>query len=826
MKSYTGLAWRELKAQKVMAVLILIAVVLSTIMTTVAAQSVGILQSMRIEQAASLNGNRYGTFHELSRRQSALLHEDERLYDVKDIVNVGAVSLADSGLTMYLREYRDNALEMYPLIGRIVEGRLPERAGEIAMPEDALHYLYPEVAVGDTVRLDLRAGVMDGTMPDYHVQADLTLTGILKSSYVGYATGSVSGIAGEGTAEELLPEEYLFYSVDFKTRSRQDFQNIVKDLADSLQIREQKIQYNWVLLDALGIARDESAGAGKTSGFSFMALACVMVGILVLAAAGLVIYNILKISVAKRMKGYGTLRAIGGERGQIYRLVSLQLAILSGIGIPIGLLLGGFSAKAVLRAATGIFNPKLFMADSTSEVSSAIGAAGAVRVPFLLLSAAVTLLFAMLAAFPAARYASRVPPTVAMAGQAVKVRRRSRRDKKICKFAAYYARLNLKRGGGRTVITLLSLVMSITVFVALQSFTGLLDASQGVRDLYQGDYAVTNGTTGIPADAVARMREHGAVERLFTERLSVFMPGNGEEPTFETDLTVTSHETLQLAGVDEQRLLSCVSGLKAQDQEALKNGTGCLVKNPVIIAYEGVDIGYTEVAVGDTIRVGDRTLRVVGLTDNAVTIGSDGYLNGVQILVNDEVFCEATGTDLYAEVCPTLKEGADEAAFEAWLDQWCANLPGTNWISYQKSADEMAESFEQIRLLCWVLILFIGLIGVLNIINTVYSNIHTRVGEIGMLRAIGMSAEGMYQMFLWEGAYYGLSASVIGGIAGYVCCVLIGAARTDSLQPVAFPFASTGWAAVVSIAACLLATAIPLRSVAGMNIVESIETVE
>ena len=28
----------------------------------------------------------------------------------------------------------------------------------------------------------------------------------------------------------------------------------------------------------------------------------------------------------------------------------------------------------------------------------------------------------------------------------------------------------------------------------------------------------------------------------------------------------------------------------------------------------------------------------------------------------------------------------------------------------------------------------------LNIINTVYSNIHTRVGEIGMQRAIGMSA--------------------------------------------------------------------------------------
>ena len=67
MKSYLTLAWRELKVQKVMAFLILLAMILSTIMTTVVGQSVGILQAMRFEQAVGLNGNRYATFHQLSR---------------------------------------------------------------------------------------------------------------------------------------------------------------------------------------------------------------------------------------------------------------------------------------------------------------------------------------------------------------------------------------------------------------------------------------------------------------------------------------------------------------------------------------------------------------------------------------------------------------------------------------------------------------------------------------------------------------------------------------------------------------------------------------
>ena len=52
MKSYLALAWKELKAQKITAVLILIAVIMSTIMTTVIGQSIGTLQSMRIQQAA------------------------------------------------------------------------------------------------------------------------------------------------------------------------------------------------------------------------------------------------------------------------------------------------------------------------------------------------------------------------------------------------------------------------------------------------------------------------------------------------------------------------------------------------------------------------------------------------------------------------------------------------------------------------------------------------------------------------------------------------------------------------------------------------------
>ena len=61
---------------------------------------------------------------------------------------------------------------------------------------------------------------------------------------------------------------------------------------------------------------------------------------------------------------------------------------------------------------------------------------------------------------------------------------------------------------------------------------------------------------------------------------------------------------------------------------------------------------------------------------------------------------------------------------------------------------------------------------------------------------------------------------------GYICTVFVNAATTDSLQFVSIPYLSIMEAALISIVACLLATAIPLRFIAKMNIVESIETVE
>lgn len=337
----------------------------------------------------------------------------------------------------------------------------------------------------------------------------------MKSNYVGYSSGIVTGIAGQGSAEQYLPEKYLVYSTDFRTADKQSFQQTVDDLGNRVEIGKKRIQYNWVYLKALGIPYDvEGQVLGESTGFSYITLAGIMIGALILLAAGLVIYNILKIAVGKRIKEYGTLRAIGGQQGQLYRLVTEQLILLWIIGIPLGAALGLLSASAMTKAATSLFSPKIFMAQNSGELRELITQNSAGKLFPLLISSSITLISAFIAAMPAVRYAARVSPTVAMVGTRSKVKRKNRKAKQVRHFEAFYARLNLKRNAGRTLITILSLVMSITVFVALQSFSGLLDASQDVQKLHLGDYSITNDVTGFEPSVVEDLRAIGRINNI------------------------------------------------------------------------------------------------------------------------------------------------------------------------------------------------------------------------------------------------------------------------------------------------------------------------
>ncbi|MCI9665665.1 MAG: FtsX-like permease family protein [Angelakisella sp.] len=833
MKRYSALAWRELLAQRVTSVLILLAIVLSTMMTAAIGQSAGVLSAMRQQQAIAIGGDRHAGLVQMDREQLAALQSDPRLSFVGSFVVLGNAKL-DNTLSLGLSEFQEDVKAVYPSISAIKEGRLPQAPMEIALPEDVLEYLGFSGRLGETLSLPLSKALRHGVMTQSHdFTTDLTLVGITRSNYMSYAAGVVNGIVGPGTAEALLPEEYFYYNVDIKVADKGAFQSTMDSLVSALNIPQLDTTYNIPYLDALGIRYDSKAADvmdASDEGFSYLLAAGILVGVLLLLAAGLVIYNILKIAVSRQMTQYGILRAMGAEKGQLYFLVIAQILSLCALGIPLGLLLGSLSAKGILTAATGLLSPEIFLARDAGELDRLIAENSGGKGLFLLASAAITLLFALAAALPAARYAARVAPTVAISGTQVKIRRRNRKEKRIRNFEAFYARLNLRRSRGRTAITVLSLVMSVTVFIALQSAVGLLDASGGGVAEHYGDYSITNEAVGFSPQEYQALESDPQVAELTAMQFSLYEQGaDGCLDGINFGLSLQPAETFQVVGLNDSYWDKVFSRLPLELLEKLKAGEGCMVRNPIPLNFQGQDIPRTNIPVGETITVADRKLEVLYTLDGYdgyLSVGNNGFVNGVQVIVNEELYTALTGKSAYNELLPALVEGVDREDFDAVVEALARRTPGTLWLSYEDTDRQLAESFAQIHLLAWGLILFVALIGLLNIINTVYTSIHTRVAEIGMQRAIGMSAGSLYRVFLWEGAYYGMIASVIGGIAGYLCTIFVEAATTDTLRLVAVPVVPTLEASGLAIAACLLATCVPLRKIRRMSIVGAIGAVE
>ena len=685
--------------------------------------------------------------------------------------------------------------------------------------------------IGEVGQLLVRCGYRVKVLNTINFSKSMRYTGRLKNNYLGYTSGTVTGVVGEGTAEQLLPESYIYYNVDIQTTDKKSFQAVVDDINKELNIHELDTSYNIVYLNALGISYTANSEDANDKGFSFMTVAGILVGSLILLAAGLVIYNILKISVSKRIKGYGTLRAIGGEKGQLYQIIVIEVILLCLMGIPIGMLLGFLSARGILEAATGLVSPELFLVQDASELKTLIAENSSLNGTLLVLSGAITLAFALFAALPAARSAARVSPIMAMSGTNLKIRRRKRKTKKIHNFEAYYARLNLKRNKGRTAITILSLVMSITVFIALQGFSSLLNAASALQDNHLGDYQITNESVGFTTDDLNTLRKNEAVQSVAAIQFSLYEQNeNGLLDEISLEFQLKPGETFQVVGLNDEYWDYFMGDQLPEEQLGqLKSGNACIVRNPIPMSYGEDVLEFTNIEAGENICVAGMELNVLKTLDGYdgyLGIGNGGFTNGVQVIVDDAIYERLTGKDTYSEFLPTLNEGADRENFDTFIEAFCNRIPGTTFLSYEETDQQLKESFAQIQMLAWGLILFVGLIGILNIINTVYTNIHTRVTEIGMQRAIGMSAGSLYKTFLWEGAYYGIIASVIGSVLGYVCTIFIEAATSDTIQLVAIPVMPILEATLLAVGACLLATAIPLRKISKMNIVDSIETVE
>ena len=101
------------------------------------------------------------------------------------------------------------------------------------------------------------------------------------------------------------------------------------------------------------------------------------------------------------------------------------------------------------------------------------------------------------------------------------------------------------------------------------------------------------------------------------------------------------------------------------------------------------------------------------------------------------------------------------------------------YLSYgtlEDSIETYKKSMAITSVLIYSLVIIIGVIGLMNLINTMITSIITRKRELGILQAIGLSDKQLVKMLQIEGLFYTVGTLLItltlGNILGYIAVII------------------------------------------------------
>lgn len=656
------------------------------------------------------------------------------------------------------------------------------------------------------------------TASDEKAPAEAVRTKNMNKLYVLYTPQSESRYL-ENT------DEILGYSED------EDWsQDIYSDPDNDAGI--QAVDYNSPLLSMKGYG---SSDATNTVIFSL----AVIIIIIVMLASVFVIRNSFAISITEKTSMYGMLASVGATKRQIRRNVIFEGFILGLIGIPLGILLGlGINAIliTILNSVLGdmLNDAKFVFVTPTIPIICAI------------VLSAVTI---FCSSFFIALRASRIPPLVAIRGNKdIKVKnnkpyRTSKLTKKLFGVGGEIASKSLKRSRKKYRTTVISIVVSVAMFIAVSAF---MDYGMTYTEHYYGNTDYSYMVTGIDANQAETIEKMPEIENYLTVGLqyghvSADVPVNecgenflyddadgtksfgAEFLEFEHDTFVQICRELELDYNKVKGGVLVYSKVTPYDMENME-GTGKPMKlfgktAPTKLTVYGNDDNGNERITGKlkVSSVFDKIPESIEyVTGDGTTLGGS-LIIGEQGVISPQIGEHGCDITLYANT-------SDHTSLTNRIE----SMEGADDSIYIYDYEEIVRQFNAIMLIVGIFVYgFIGvisLIGLTNIFNTISTNMQLRSKEFASLKSIGMTKKEFNRMIRLESLMYGIKSLLIGIPLGIAGVFAIFSAFSNGNVPMSFVFP---WKAIlISIAVVFVAVWLIMKySISKVNKQNIIETI-
>ena len=332
-------------------------------------------------------------------------------------------------------------------------GAMPKQGKEIAMDTAVLELLGIPAKLGEEVELTYPLGntlVTDTFTLCGYWEADPALPAHMIWLSKEYALSQMEQASPEEREQNNVGDWYL----DLVFEDSRDISGTLEKIAENHGYTIGEATEGTELACGINWAYTSTHSESMDAQSIFPLIGAVIV---MLLTGYLIIYNVFQISVAGDVRFYGLLKTIGTTGRQIRRIVRWQALLLSGIGIPIGLIFGYLTGNLLMPVIMANLD------DATVYRSAN---------PVIFIGAALfALVTVFISCFLPARRAAKVSPV-----EAVRYTEQSRTKKKKKKsrnrnrlFQMAWA--NLMRNKLKTILVVLSLALSIVMLNGVYGFT-------------------------------------------------------------------------------------------------------------------------------------------------------------------------------------------------------------------------------------------------------------------------------------------------------------------------------------------------------------------
>lgn len=631
--------------------------------------------------------------------------------------------------------------------------------------------------------------------------------------------------------------DYLQNTADILGFKADDMSNVISDEISPEDQQTSGInayEFNSILLSMKGYGSND---ATNTVIFSL----AVIIIIIVMLASVFVIRNSFAISITEKTSMYGMLASVGATKRQIRRNVLFEGFILGLIGIPLGILLGlGVNAIliTILNSVLGdmLNGAKFVFVTPTIPIICAI------------VLSAVTI---FCSSFFIALRASRIPPLVAIRGNKdIKVKnnkpyRTSKLTKKLFGVGGEIASKSLKRSRKKYRTTVISIVVSVAMFIAVSAF---MDYGMTYTEHYYGKPDYSYMVSGIDTKQAQTIEKMPEIENYLTVGLqyghvSADVPVNecGENflydnadgtKSFGAEFLEFEHDTfVQICRELELDYNKVKGGVLVYSQVTPDNSESGNSSKPMKLfgktaptkfTVYGNDDNGNELIAGK-LKVSSVFDEIPKSADSVIgegTIFGQGLIIGEQGVISPQLGEHECDITLYANT-------SNHTSLTNRIESMPSTGDSESYISIF-DYEENVRQFNAVMLIVGIFVYgFIGvisLIGLTNIFNTISTNMQLRSKEFASLKSIGMTKKEFNRMIRLESLMYGIKSLIIGIPLGVLGVFAIFSAFSNGNVPMSFVFP---WKAIlISIAAVIIVVWLIMKySISKVNKQNIIETI-